>query len=111
MNKRLNILLPEETLAVLDRVAKPGNRSRFIDLAVRRLIETEGKTNLREQLKAGYLANAGRDLKMAAEWFPLEEEAWDAFERTATKPVKKPCVDTLATELQKCPKQLVRAHQ
>jgi len=31
---------------------------------------------LREQLKAGYLANAGENLRIAAEWFPLEEEAW-----------------------------------
>ena len=30
---------------------------------------------LREQLKAGYLANAGENLKIAAEWFPLDEEA------------------------------------
>ena len=26
--------------------------------------------------KAGYLANASENLKIAAEWFPLEEEAW-----------------------------------
>lgn len=90
MNKRINILLPEETIAVLDRVAKPGNRSRFIDRAVRRLVETEGKTSLREQLKAGYRANAERDRQMAAEWFPLEEEAWETFEKTTTKPLKKP---------------------
>jgi hypothetical protein len=35
---------------------------------------------LREQLKAGYRANAERDLTIAAEWFPLEEEAWRMFE-------------------------------
>ena len=39
-------------------------------------METQGKQNLREQLKAGYLANAGENLKIAAEWFPVEEEAW-----------------------------------
>jgi hypothetical protein len=42
---------------------------------------------LREQLKAGYRANAERDLAMAAEWFPLEEEAWHTFE-ASTKPKK-----------------------
>jgi hypothetical protein len=65
---------------VLGRVAPPGARSRFIDRAVRHYIEIQGRAGLRERLKAGYRANAERDLAMAAEWFPLEEEAWQAFE-------------------------------
>jgi CopG family transcriptional regulator / antitoxin EndoAI len=75
MNRRINIILPDETIAVLDRVTTKGNRSRFIDRAVRRLIEAEGKANIRERLKDEALENAERDLAIAAEWFPLEEEA------------------------------------
>ncbi|HEY2380564.1 MAG TPA: hypothetical protein VGK48_05220 [Terriglobia bacterium] len=75
MNKRINILLPEKTLEVLDRVAPKGDRSRFISEAVLHYVETRGKQILREQLKAGYLAGADDSLKIAAEWFPLEEEA------------------------------------
>jgi hypothetical protein len=48
MSQRINIMLPKETL---------------------------GKKSLRERLKAGYLANAGENLNIAAVWFPLEEEA------------------------------------
>jgi hypothetical protein len=51
MSQRINIMLPDKTLAAIDR------------------------QSLRERLKAGYLANAGENLRMAAEWFPLEEEA------------------------------------
>jgi metal-responsive CopG/Arc/MetJ family transcriptional regulator len=76
MSQRINIMLPEETLAVLRRVAPRGNRSRFISRAVIHYVETQGKESLREHLKAGYLANADENLKIAAEWFPLEEEAW-----------------------------------
>ncbi len=76
MSKRINIMLPERTLAVLDRVAPKGNRSRFVSEAVLHYVETQGKQSLREQLKAGYLANADENLKIATEWFPLEEEAW-----------------------------------
>jgi metal-responsive CopG/Arc/MetJ family transcriptional regulator len=76
MSQRINIMLPEETLAVLDRVAPRGSRSRFVSRAVLHYVETQGKESLREQLKAGYLANASENLKIAAEWFPLEEEAW-----------------------------------
>ena len=41
-----------------------------------------GKRSLCEQLKAGYRANAARDPMIAAEWFPLEEEAGRTFEGT-----------------------------
>jgi CopG family transcriptional regulator/antitoxin EndoAI len=80
MSKRINIILPHKTVAVLDQVTTKGNRSRFIDHAVRRLIETQSRESLREQLKAGYKANADQDLALAAEWFPLEEEAWTRLE-------------------------------
>ena len=88
MSKRINIVLPERTVGLLDRVTTKGTRSRFIDRAVLHYVETHGRQNLREQLTAGYLANAERDLAIAAAWFPLEEEAWRTFEGT-TK-TKKP---------------------
>ena len=75
MSKRINIVLPERTLAVLDRVTTRGNRSQFISRAVLYFIETQGKENLRERLRREALENAARDIEMAAEWLPLEEEA------------------------------------
>jgi CopG family transcriptional regulator/antitoxin EndoAI len=81
MSKRINIILPEATVAVLDRVAPRGNRSPFIDRAVLCLVKTEGTANLREQLKAGALANAKLNLELAEEWFPVEQEAWQKLER------------------------------
>ena len=90
MNRRINIVLPERTVSVLDRVTTRGTRSRFIDQAVLHYVETQGRQSLREQLKAGYRTNAARDLAMAVEWFPLEEEAWRTVEdsRKAKKPAK-----------------------
>lgn len=85
MSKRINVILPERTLAVLDRVASKGNRSRFISKAVIHYIESHGKQTLREQLKAGYEANAEESLKMALEWFPLEEEVWSGPRHTSKK--------------------------
>ena len=75
MSKRINIILPDETVAVLDRVTTKGNRSRFIERAVMNLVEAEGKANLRARLKDEALANTERDLAIAAEWFPLDEES------------------------------------
>ena len=53
MSKRISILLPEETLALLDRVAPKGNRSRFVSEAVLHYVGTHGKQSLRQQLKKG----------------------------------------------------------
>jgi CopG family transcriptional regulator/antitoxin EndoAI len=76
MSKRINIVLPETTLTVLDRVAPKGNRSQFISEAVLHYVESVGKRSLKEQLKAGYQTNAEESLKLALEWFPIEEEVW-----------------------------------
>jgi CopG family transcriptional regulator / antitoxin EndoAI len=73
--KRINIL-PEETIRVLDRVAPRGKRSRLISDAVLYYVTAKAKNNLAKRLKQGALANAQRDLELAQEWFPLEEEAW-----------------------------------
>jgi len=55
-----------------------------IDRAVRRLVEV-GKTNLRARLKEEAIANAERDIAIAAEWLPLEEKA----AQCGTKPRRK----------------------
>ena len=83
MSKRINIVLPDATVNILDRVATKGKRSRFIDRAVRHYVEIQAKENLRQQLAVGYRTNAERDLEIAAEWFPLEEEAWLTFQKSS----------------------------
>lgn len=86
MNKRINIILPETTVAVLTKVAPRGNRSRLIDRAIKQFVATHSRHHLRAQLRQEAIANAERDLAMAAEWFPLEEEAW---QRAAGKKPRK----------------------
>ena len=75
-HRRVNITLAEDTLALINRVAKGVNRSRLIDQAVRRYIAVRGRAKLQEQLKAGALRRAERDRALTAEWFSLEEELW-----------------------------------
>ncbi len=81
MNKRINVVLPLETIKVLDRVAPKGNRSRLISEAVLHYVESRAKDNLAERLRAGALANAKRDLEIAQEWFSVDEEAWQRTKR------------------------------
>jgi len=76
MYQRVNITLPEETLSLVDQIAEKGNRSRFIDQAIRYYVEAMSKARLKKFLKEGAIARAERDLKLAEEWATLEEEAW-----------------------------------
>ena len=78
VHRRINITLSEETLALLDRVASKGARSRLIDEAVRYYIDEKGRSELKKRLKEGAIRRAARDLQLTEEWFPLEEESWNA---------------------------------
>ncbi|MBK7600941.1 MAG: hypothetical protein IPJ07_21440 [Acidobacteria bacterium] len=71
MNQRVNITLPEETLGLIDRVAEKGDRSRFIDMAIKYYVDAISKAKLKRLLKEGAIARAERDLRMAEEWFTL----------------------------------------
>jgi len=76
MNRRLNIILPEQTVRLMDRVVGKGRRSGLIDRAVRRYVKEETRANLRKQLADSYEANAAFDQQLAEDWFPVEEETW-----------------------------------
>jgi CopG family transcriptional regulator/antitoxin EndoAI len=81
MRKRINITLPEETLDLIDRVTEHGDRSRFIDEAVRHYIQQTGRENLRKQLKEGAIRRGERDLGLAEDWFTVDEEVWQGARR------------------------------
>lgn len=53
MRRRVNIILPEETIRLLDRAAAPGSRSRLIDQAVRRYLRGRKLAHLRKLLREG----------------------------------------------------------
>jgi len=76
MYRRVNITLPEETFRLIDRAAERGDRSRFIDQAVRHFVRERRRGRLRALLKEGALRQAERDLLLSEEWFGLEDEAW-----------------------------------
>jgi len=80
MYERVNITLPRETLGLLDRVINKGNRSRFINDAIRAQIASIGRAGLRKRLTGGYAARAARDLQLVEEWFHVDEEAWEHAE-------------------------------
>jgi CopG family transcriptional regulator/antitoxin EndoAI len=76
MQKRLNVTLPEETIALLDQVAGKKGRSTVVDVAIKVYAQQVRQKTLREKLKEGAIARSQRDLKLAEEWFDLDDEAW-----------------------------------
>lgn len=76
MHKRVNVTLPEQTIRLIDRAANHGNRSRFIDEAVKYFVRDHGRTELRRLLEEGAERRAARDLAVAEEWFPVDKAAW-----------------------------------
>jgi CopG family transcriptional regulator / antitoxin EndoAI len=76
MHKRVNVTLPEETIRLIDRSASHGNRSGFIDKAVRYFVREHGRAELRRLLEEGAERRAVRDLAIAEEWFPVDKDAW-----------------------------------
>lgn len=81
MHQRINITLPAQTVRLLDRIAPKGDRSRFIDQAVREHAAKSAKAKIRKGLKDGALRRYDEDRQLAEEWFVLEEEAWQSDRR------------------------------
>lgn len=81
MHRRLNVTLAEETIRLIDRVATKGGRSRFIDEAVKHFVRERCLQDLKVRLKEGAQKRAERDLRLAEEWFLLEEEPWQSRKR------------------------------
>lgn len=78
MHRRVNVTLPAETIRLIDHTAKRGNRSRFIDEAVKFFVKDRRRTALKALLKEGAVKRADRDLSLAEEWFLVEEEPWQS---------------------------------
>ena len=76
MHKRVNVTLPEETIRLIDRSASDGNRSRFINEAVKYFVRQHGRVELRRLLEEGSERHAARDLAIAEEWFDVDKAAW-----------------------------------
>ena len=87
MNKRINIVLPEATIQTIDRMAKPGQRSRFINEAVQHFVSHRSAESLRAQLERGALRDQDLDREIAADGFAADEQAWQVLE---TQEHKKP---------------------
>ena len=82
MNKRLNIVLPESTVRTISRLAKPGERSRFIDRAIRHYVATQSTEALRAQLERAAMRDRDLDHQVTEEWSAVDQEIWQRLDQS-----------------------------
>lgn len=88
MGKRINVILPEATIDTIDRIAKPGERSRFINQAVRHYVGYRSAEALRAQVEHTVVRDRDLDRETANDWSAVDQEPWRQFEDF--KPLRRP---------------------
>jgi hypothetical protein len=76
VNKRINIVLPETTIQAMARIAGPGQRSRFIDQAVRHFVTHSSGEAIRIQLEKAALRDRDLDREIGNDWQAVDIDAW-----------------------------------
>ena len=76
MNTRINVILPNTVIKTLDRLVKPGERSRFIDRAIQYYVATRSVTAVREQLKETALRDRDIVREISIDWTEVDQQIW-----------------------------------
>ena len=85
MTKRINIVLPEATIQTIDRIARPGERSRFINRAVQHFVRHRSTEALRTQLERAAVRDRDLDREIASDWLAVDKEAWQHLDTQERK--------------------------
>jgi CopG family transcriptional regulator / antitoxin EndoAI len=80
MAKRINVMLPDDTIRTLHRLAKPGERSRLIDKAVQHYASTQSREALRARLMQAYERDTDLAQETSDDWSAVDDEAWHHLE-------------------------------
>ncbi|MGA3239094.1 MAG: hypothetical protein ABSG03_22680 [Bryobacteraceae bacterium] len=86
MAKRINIILPEVTIRTIDRLSRPGQRSRFIRRAVEHYVATASPEALQERLKQAAIRDRDLDLEISHDWFAVDQEQWQQLNAREKQP-------------------------
>jgi len=88
MNKCINIVVPHGILRTIDRMVKPGGRSRFIKQAVEHFVAHQSAEALRSQLERAGIRDRDLDRDVASDWLAVDTEVWHKLD--VQEPERKP---------------------
>ena len=83
---RINVILPEATVQALNRLARPGQRSRFIQRSVESYIATAGPEALRTRLRLAAIRDRDLDDEIAKDWIAVDQEQWQQLDHPENPP-------------------------
>jgi hypothetical protein len=86
MAKRINIILPEDTIQTIDRLSRPGQRSRFIRRAVEHYVATASPEALHGRLKQAAIRDRDLDLEISRDWLAVDQEQWQPLDTQEKQP-------------------------
>lgn len=92
MAKRINIILSDDTVRTINRMARPGHRSRFIQRAVQHYVATASPEALKDRLKKAVIRDRDLTSEIAQDWFAVDQEQWqrmDKEEKRARQVIRK----------------------
>ena len=81
MPRRINVILSEDTVRTIDRMAKPRERSRFIQRSVQHPVATASREALHERLRQAVLRDRDLDLEIGDDWSAVDQEQWQGLDR------------------------------
>jgi hypothetical protein len=81
MVRRINVILAEATVRTIDRLARPGQRSRFIERAVEHYVTTASPEALEERLKQAAIRDRDLDLEITNDWSAVDQEQWHRIDK------------------------------
>jgi CopG family transcriptional regulator / antitoxin EndoAI len=76
---RLNITLPKDLVALLNKIAGPRQRNRFIADSLKERIAGLEKVELQKKMKEGYQATAKEGIEITKEFQAADLENWDEY--------------------------------
>jgi CopG family transcriptional regulator/antitoxin EndoAI len=80
MNQRINIVLPETIVQTIDRIAQPGQRSRFIEQAVQHFISHKSSEAVRARLEQTAVRDRDLDREIAGDWLAADIQSWQQLD-------------------------------
>ena len=89
MTKRISVMLREETVEAVDRMVKPGDRSRFIEKAVEHFVAARSLNELRRGLELAAIRDRDLDREVAEDWSAVDREAWEILHKEKSVSRKK----------------------
>jgi len=89
VSRRINVVLPEATVRAIDRIARSGQRSRFIDEAVKHYVVTRSVAALRSRLELAAVRDRDLDREVASDWLAVDRQEWQKIDEPKKKLVSR----------------------